>query len=178
MSAVKPAGSRKPGSAPTNRTRLPLDGTGSSPVSKGWKSVLRLSSGIGTTGYQHVALTKTGAALRRARRLPLIDRGSGAGFGFLALLLAGDLLARLLVDDLHRQAHLATLVEAHELDEDLVAFLDHVGRLLDTVGRELRDMDEAVLGAEEIDESAEVGRLDDRAFIDLADFRLSHDGMD
>jgi hypothetical protein len=35
-----------------------------------------------------------------------------------------------------------------------------------------RDVDEAVLGAEEVHEGAEVGGLDDGAFVDFADFRL------
>ena len=57
-------------------------------------------------------------------------------FGGLALaLFLLDLLAGRLVDDLHRQAHLAALVEAEELDPDLVAFLDHVGGLVDAAAQ-------------------------------------------
>src|SRR5690606_22463415 len=103
---------------------------------------------------------------------------SGVGvFRLFALLLADDLLAGGLVDDLHRQAHLAALVEAHQLDPDLVAFLDDVGGLADAVGGELGDVDEAVLGTEEVDEGAEIGGLHHGALIDLADFRLGDDGV-
>ena len=63
---------------------------------------------------------------------------SGVGFFFL---LADDFLAALLVDDLHRQANLAALVEAHQLDVDLVAFLDDIGGLADALLRELLDVD-------------------------------------
>ncbi len=51
-------------------------------------------------------------------------------------------------------------------------------RLGNALGSELRDVDEAVAGAEEVDEGAEVGGLDDRAFVDLADFRLGDDRVD
>src|SRR5215469_16293426 len=92
-------------------------------------------------------------------------------FGRVVLLLVSrDFLAGRLVDDLHRQADLAALVEAEELDPDLLAFLDDVLRLGNALGSELRDVDEAVTGAEEVDEGAEIGSLDDRAFIDLANF--------
>jgi hypothetical protein len=67
-------------------------------------------------------------------------------------------LAGLLVDDLHRQADLAALVEAEQLDLHLVAFLDDVGGLGDALLGQLRDVDEAVLGAEEVHEGAEVHR--------------------
>ncbi len=45
------------------------------------------------------------------------------------LLFCNDFLAGFLIDDLHRQANLATLVKAHELDPDLLAFLDHISGL-------------------------------------------------
>ncbi len=48
---------------------------------------------------------------------------------------------------------LAALVEAEELDPDLVAFLDDVGGLADALVGELADVDEAVLGAEEVHEA-------------------------
>ena len=71
---------------------------------------------------------------KRARLSPRpfrirIPAGSGGVFAF-GLLLAGEFLAGRLVDDLHRQADLAALVEAHQLDPDLVAFLDDVGGLV------------------------------------------------
>src|SRR6202011_1413481 len=72
----------------------------------------------------------------------------------LGLLLGLEILAGHLIDRLHRQARLAAIVEAEQLDLDLVAFLDDVGGLLHPVGRELADVDEAVLGAEAVPESA------------------------
>ena len=44
--------------------------------------------------------------------------------------------------------------------------------------RELRDVHEAVLGAEEVHEGAEVHHLDDGALVDRADFRLGGDRLD
>src|SRR6185369_286426 len=96
----------------------------------------------------------------------------------LGLLLGFEILAGVLVDNLHGQASLAALVEAQELDLDLVAFLDHVGDLLHPARRQLADMHEAVLGAEEIHEGAEVHHLHDGAFIDGADLRLGGDRLD
>src|SRR6185436_21061449 len=68
----------------------------------------------------------------------------------LGLLLGLEVLAGRLIDDLHRQPDLAALVEAQELDLHLVAFLDDGGGLMHAVRRELADVNEAVLGAEEI----------------------------
>src|SRR3954468_8352547 len=92
--------------------------------------------------------------------------------------LALEVFAGLLVDHLHRQAGLAAVVEAEQLDLDLVAFLDDVGGLLHARRGELADVDETVLGAEEVHESAELHHLDDGAVIDLADFRIGGDRLD
>src|SRR5208283_5193733 len=86
--------------------------------------------------------------------------------------------AGLLVDDAHRQLHLAAVVMAEHLDLDLVAFLDDVGRLGDSALGELGDVDEAVLGAEEIDEGPKLDGLDDRAVVNRPDFRLRGDRLD
>ena len=112
-------------------------------------------------------------------RKALLSAGRGfprlAAFG---LLLRLEVLAGLLIDDLHRQPDLAALVEAEELDLHLVAFLDHVARLLHPARRQLADVHQAVLGAEEVHEGAEVHDLDDGAFVDVADFRLRGDRLD
>src|SRR4030088_1508279 len=107
------------------------------------------------------ALLAGGFALRRLGLLP----------GF-------EVLAGGLVDRLHRQPGLAAVVEAEQLDLDLVAFLDDVGGLLHTAGRELADVDEAVLGAEEIHEGAELHYLDHGAVVDLAELRIGGDRLD
>src|SRR5581483_10522999 len=86
-----------------------------------------------------------GALLRSAA-------GSGrfTALGGLGLLLGFEILAGLLIDNLHRQPHLAALVEAEELDLHLVALLDHIARLLHSALRQLANMDETVFGAEEV----------------------------
>src|SRR5690606_20007580 len=81
---------------------------------------------------------------------------------------AYDLKPGFLIDNLHRQADLAALIEAHQLDKHLVAFLDDVGGFRDALRRELRNMHQPVPGTEEIDEGSEFGGLDDRALIDLS----------
>src|SRR5437667_6193019 len=78
-----------------------------------------------------------------------------------------EVLAGGLVDRLHRQPRLAAVVEAEQLDLDLVAFLDDVGGLLHAGGSELTDVDQAVLGAEEVHEGAELHHLDHGALVDL-----------
>jgi len=80
--------------------------------------------------------------------------------------------------DLHREPHLAALVEAQELDLHLVAFLDDIGDLLHGPRRELADVDETVLGAEEVHERPEVHHLDDRALVDVSHLRLGGDRLD
>jgi hypothetical protein len=102
----------------------------------------------------------------------------GRAWKVLAYCTKPSVLAGLLVDLLERQAHLAARVEAQKLDLDLVALLDHVGHLLHPLGGQFGDVDEAVAGAEEVHEGAEVDDLDHRALVDLADFRLRHDRLD
>src|ERR1700734_4275363 len=71
--------------------------------------------------------------------------------------------ACLLVDHAHRELDLAAIVVAHDLDLYPVAFLDDVGRLVDPRLGELRNVDEAILRSEEIDEGAELDRLAHRS---------------
>src|SRR3546814_5255063 len=88
-----------------------------------------------------------------------------------ALLL--QVLAGLLVDDLHGQLHLAAVVEAEDLDLHGIALLDHLADALrPAVGGELADVHQPVLGTEEVHEGAELEDLDDLAVVDLADLRL------
>src|ERR1700755_3301461 len=101
-----------------------------------------------------------------------------ARWGRFGLLLGFQVLAGRLVDRLHRQPGLAAVVEAEQLDLDLVAFLDDIGGLLHAIGRELADVDEAIAGAKEIYESTELHHLDHRAVVDLADFRIGGDRLD
>src|SRR5690606_10876831 len=171
----KPSGRAKPGAALRKRILASPPGPSSNPVSKGWKRVLSVPSFIAGSPYMRNGRKPFGCA----RPPKAVSQISGVGlFGVFLLLVPGKFLAGLLVNDLHGEPHLAALVEAHQLDPHLVAFLDDIGGLLDALRRELRDVDEAVLGAEEVDEGAEVGGLDDRTLVDLADFRLGNDGVD
>src|SRR5436190_21873281 len=105
----------------------------------------------------------------RAAALLFCPKPKGSGLlasrlaQLLALLLAFEILAGGLVDHLHRQPHLAAIVEPEQFDLDLVAFLDDIGGLLNPARRELADMDETVLGAEEVHERAKLHDLDDGA---------------
>src|SRR5260221_4965528 len=89
-----------------------------------------------------------------------------------------DILAGRLIDLFHAELDLAAIIEAEHLDLDLIAHLDDVGDLADALRRELADMDEAVLGAKEVHEGAEIDDLDDLAVVDHADLRLGDDASD
>src|SRR5262247_1288178 len=91
----------------------------------------------------------------RGRLLGAADRLLLALLLGLGLLLGLEVLAGRLIHDLHRQARLAALVQAEQLYLHLVAFLDHVLDVLHAARRELADVHEAVLGAEEVHEGAE-----------------------
>src|SRR5690606_34034229 len=89
-----------------------------------------------------------------------------------------ELLAGFLIDDAHRQANLAPVVDLEDLDLHFLAFGDDVGRLLDPLVLHLGDVDEAVLAAHEVHERAEVDDVDDLAAVDLADLGLLDDAED
>src|SRR5260370_5307619 len=89
-----------------------------------------------------------------------------------------DILAGRLIDLLHAELDLAAIVKAEDLDLDLVAHLDDIGDLADALRRQLADMDETVLGAEEVHEGAEIDDLDHLAVVDDAEFGLRDDAAD
>ena len=73
---------------------------------------------------------------------------------------------------------LAVAVDVEHLDVDLLADLEHLGRMVDVAPRQLRDVDQAV-HAVEVDERAEVDDVRDRALDDVArvepvEDRLAH----
>ena len=110
---------------------------------------------------------------------PLAPGRTALGQHLLGLALgARDLLTGDLVDDLHGEAHLAAVVEAQELDVDLLALLDHLAHRLGPALGELGDVDEPVLLAEEVHERAELHDLHDLALVDRADLGLRRDGAD
>src|SRR5258708_14877207 len=137
------------------------------------------AGGDGCEGDWPVARRKKGgfsAALSQSQwREKLLAGALARG---VCLLLGLEVFAGHLIDRLHRQTRLAAVVEAEKLDLDLVAFLDDVGGLLHAVGRELADVDQAVLGAEEVHERPELHHLDDGAVIDLVQFRIGGDRLD
>src|SRR5690606_38589219 len=57
-------------------------------------------------------------------------------------------------------------------------FLDHVGGLGNALVGQLGDVHEAILGAKEVHEGAEIGGLDDGALVDGAHFGFVGDGAD
>ena len=105
-------------------------------------------------------------------------RGAELGLGLGLAFGARDLLAGRLVDDLHGQPRLAAVIEAQKLDVDLLALLDDLADRRRAPGRQLRDVHQAVLGAEEVHERAEVHDLDDLALVDRADLGLRRDLLD
>src|SRR5262245_15682882 len=96
----------------------------------------------------------------------------------LSALLAFDVLAGRLVDRLHGQTDLAALVDAEELYLHLVAFPDDVGDFVHPAWRELADVHQPVLGAEEIHEGAEVHDFHHGALVNVAHFRIRRDRLD
>src|SRR5262245_48935785 len=106
-------------------------------------------------------------------------RASTAIEAFLGLAFrARDLLARRLIDHLHGKPHLAAIIEAQELDVDLLALLHDLAYGFGPTVCELGDVDEPILGAEEVHKGAEFHDLDDLALVDLAHLRFGGDTAD
>src|SRR5437762_1715188 len=96
----------------------------------------------------------------------------------LALTPVAEILAGLLVDLPHAELDLAAVVEAENLDLDLIADLDDIGDLADPLRRQLADMDEAVARTEEVHKGAEIDHLDDLARVNDAELGLGDDAAD
>src|SRR3546814_5084806 len=71
-----------------------------------------------------------------------------------------QLFAGFLVDDAHRQADLAAVVDLENLDLHRLPFGDDIGRLLDAFVLHFGDVDETVLAAHEVHEGAEIDDVD------------------
>ncbi|VTZ27455.1 hypothetical protein MPC1_5630004 [Methylocella tundrae] len=67
------------------------------------------------------------------------------GLLLFGLLLAFEIFAGLLVDETHREANLAAVIEAEQLHLDLFAFLHDIGGFRDAPFGELRNMNKAIL---------------------------------
>ena len=81
---------------------------------------------------------------------------------------AGELLPRVFLRGLQRQRDpLAVHVDVEHLDGDLLAHLDHLGRVVDVLPGQLRDVHQAV-DAAEVHEGAEVHDAADHSAADLA----------
>src|SRR5262245_23149554 len=85
-------------------------------------------SGTRETGAGSPALAPARAVAVVAARWTALE----ALLGF--SLRPGNLLARLLVDDLHGETHFAAVIEAQQLDPDLLALLDNVLHALRPAG--------------------------------------------
>src|SRR5215510_1609626 len=88
--------------------------------------------GRGPAADALAALAATLAALA-PRRPPAVETLLRFAFR------AWDLLAGRLIDDFHRQAHLAAIIEAQQLDVDFLTFLDDLGDGFGTPLGQLRD---------------------------------------
>src|SRR6185369_2944379 len=102
----------------------------------------------------------------------------GATLGILFRDLIADVGAGRLIDDLHRELHLAAVIHADDLDLHLLADLNDVADLLHALRCQFADMHQAVARAEEVHEGAEIHDLHDLAVVDHAGFRLRHDPLD
>ena len=83
-----------------------------------------------------------------------------------------------LVDQTHRQANLATRIDFENLDLDVHAFADNIGRLFNALILHFADMDEAVLATHEVHKRTEIDDVDDLSVIDLTDFSFFDDTAD
>src|SRR6266849_5401891 len=126
-----------------------------------------MTAGRSSAGAAVILLTCGSAVVPLSRRR----------LGLLARTVA-DVLAGRLVDLLHAELDLAAVVEAEDLDLHLVAHLYHIGDFPDTLRCQLADVDETVLGAEEIHEGAKIDDLDDLAVVDDAELGLRDDAAD
>src|SRR4051794_31835314 len=90
----------------------------------------------------------------------------------------GQLFAGFLVDQTHRQADLAALVDLDQLDLDLLALGEDVTDVLDPLVLDLRDVDQSVLAGHEGHERAEIDDAGDLAGVDGAGLGLGDDAAD
>src|SRR6478672_8228737 len=68
----------------------------------------------------------------------------------------GQLLAGFLVDEAHREAHLAALVDLEQLDLHFLTLGEDVADVLDPLVLDLRDVNQSVLAGHEGHERAEI----------------------
>src|SRR5581483_4675025 len=73
---------------------------------------------------------------------------------------------------------LSLFVDVQDFHHHLVALAQHVADTPDALGRELRDMQQAVGAGENFHESAEVDDLSHRTAVNLSDFRLRDNALD
>src|SRR6476661_7020913 len=125
------------------------------------------------------AIAAVAATAVTATVATIAARSAVAAFaGFARRAGVGQLFTGLLVDEAHRQAHLAALVDLEQLDLDLLAFAEDVADVLDTLVLDLRDVHQAVLAGHESHERAEVDDARHLAGVDGAGLRLRDDAAD
>ena len=76
---------------------------------------------------------------------------------------------------LHRQLDSTFLVGFHDLDFDDLAFFEVVLHPLNTLMRDLADVEQAIFARQQIDQRAKVQNLGDWALVHLANFDFSGD---
>src|SRR4029079_3764207 len=79
---------------------------------------------------------------------------------------------------LSRQAHAALVVGLEHLHLHDLAFLEVVRHLVHALVRDLRDVEQAILAGEQLDDRAEVEEPQHRALVDLADLVFRRDRLD
>src|SRR5438128_7142672 len=123
------------------------------------------SATVASAAPMAIAAIAAAAALAVTARLA---RGTGVG----------QLLAGFLVDQAHRQADLAALVDLDQLDLHLLAFAQDVADVLDPLVLDLADVDQPVLAGHEGHERAEIDDARHLAGVDRAGLRLGDDAAD
>src|SRR4029450_1857895 len=78
----------------------------------------------------------------------------------------------------HAEPHAALAVDFEDLHADHVAFAQLVADTLDALVGDLRDVHEAVLAGQDLDECAEVHQPHDLALVDAPDFDVRRDQLD
>ena len=102
----------------------------------------------------------------------------GSFRGFIRLFFAFEVFAGFLINNFHRQAHLAAIIKTDEFDLHRVTFGHHIGGIGDALVFQLRDMHQPVALTEKVHKRAKVHDLDDRAFVNHANFRFGHNRID
>ena len=81
------------------------------------------------------------------------------------------------VDFLHAESYAALAIDFEHLDANFVAFAELVADFLDSLGRNLRNVHEAIASRQNGYERTKVHQLGNFALVDLADFDVCRDQL-